>query len=234
MTMRGRSPVNCFEKALAHAKREHWPWDALLLTGDIVNDDPDGYRHLTRLLGMLPTPVYCIPGNHDSLPAMKHTLSQAPFHIGGSHPLGDWLVVMLNSQVEGQSAGHLSEGELTRLDETLAKRTHPHALIALHHHPIKARSAWLSEVELTNPQDLFAVIDQHPTVRAIVWGHTHQQADEQRRGVHLLGTPSTCVQFNPSVDGFATDEQPPAYRRIQLNSHGGIETEVVWVRDYAD
>jgi Icc protein len=226
--------VHCFEKAVAHATRHYWPWDALLLTGDLVNDDPNGYDHLTRLLGTLHTPVYCIPGNHDSLPAMRQALVQAPFQIGGSHQLGDWLLVMLNSQVDGQSAGHLSERELTHLDEALSRHDFRHALVALHHHPIRARSAWLSEVELDNPSALFAVTDRYPTVRAIVWGHTHQQADEQRRGVHLLGTPSTCVQFNPTMDGFATDEQPPAYRCIDLHADGTIETQVVWVSDYMD
>ncbi len=228
-TMRGHSPVHSFERVLAHAAREHAPWDALLLTGDLVNDDIGGYHQLTRLLGELPTPVYCIPGNHDSLPDMREMLSQAPFQIGGSAHLGGWLLVMLNSQVEGQAEGWLSANELARLEEALSTQTHEHALITLHHHPIRASSAWLGDVALKNAADLFKVLDRYPTVRGVVWGHTHQQADAQRQGVHLLGTPSTCVQFDPASDRFAIDHRPPAYRRITLQADGAIATHVVWV-----
>ena len=36
--------------------------DALVCTGDIVNDEPDGYAHFVQALGGFGKPVYCIPG----------------------------------------------------------------------------------------------------------------------------------------------------------------------------
>jgi Icc protein len=57
----------------------------------------------------------------------------------------------------------------------------------------------------------------------------HQSYDGERNGVRLMATPSTCAQFRPRSDDFAIDEQPPAYRSIQLLPQGRIETEITWV-----
>ncbi|NDF86277.1 MAG: phosphoesterase, partial [Gammaproteobacteria bacterium] len=39
--------------------------DVVLLTGDVVHDDPEGYDWAQRELSALGKPVLCIPGNHD-------------------------------------------------------------------------------------------------------------------------------------------------------------------------
>ena len=49
------------------------------------------------------------------------------------------------------------------------------------------------------------------------------------KDIQLIGTPSTCRQFKPNSDSFAMDNSPPAYRKIQLNNNGSIDTNVVWL-----
>jgi Icc protein len=75
-------------------------------------------------------------------------------------------------------------------------------------------------------EQFFAVIDRHPRVRAIIWGHVHQEYDDLRNGVRLLAVPSTCVQFKPKSEDFAVDDSNPGYRWLDLYPDGRIDTAV--------
>src|SRR6185437_15852154 len=63
--LRGIATLPSLEATLAHARQRDWPPDALLVTGDLVQDDPAGYVHFRRLFAPLGLPVLCLPGNHD-------------------------------------------------------------------------------------------------------------------------------------------------------------------------
>ena len=65
----------------------------------------------------------------------------------------------------------------------------------------------------------------------MTFGHVHQEYDDDYEGIRILATPSTCRQFKPDSDEFATDDRPPAYRRILLAADGNVDTELVWVED---
>jgi len=217
------------QDVLQHARAHCADADALLLTGDLVNDDPGGYATVRELFGNLGKPVWCVPGNHDDSAAMARELRMAPFQIGGYHDLGAWRIVMLDSCVPGQAYGRLSAGELERLQSALAGAGERHVLIGLHHHPVRIGSRWLDAVGLQNPDELFAITDRCAQVRAMVWGHIHQSFDTRRKGVRLLSAPSTCAQFLPHSDQFAIDASAPGYRRLTLHADGSIETEVLRV-----
>jgi 3',5'-cyclic-AMP phosphodiesterase len=122
----------------------------------------------------------------------------------------------------------LTTHELARLDSALANSS-AHAMVCLHHHPIDMDSLWLDSIGLGNTEDFWRVIDSHSHVRAIAWGHVHQEYDGKRRNVRLFATPSTGAQFMPKSDRYAVDSRPPAYRCFQLLPDGSINTEVRWV-----
>jgi len=227
--LRGVATLPALERTLAHAQARDWPVDAVLVTGDLVQDDPTGYVNFRRAFGRLGAPVYCLPGNHDEPAAMRAELARAPFVCGGTVDLGAWRIVLLDSCVPGAADGRLSERALADLDSALAAADHRHALVCLHHHPVPMSSRWLDRVGLTNADDFFRVLDAHRCVRAVLWGHVHQSFDSLRRNVRLLATPSTCAQFLPLSDEFAVDPRPPAYRTLELHPDGTVLTEVVWV-----
>jgi Icc protein len=227
--LRGVVTRDSLQGVLRHARAHHWNADALLLTGDLVNDDPGGYASVRDLFGNLGKPVWCLPGNHDDPEIMRRELAQAPFQVGGLHDLGSWRLIMLDSCVPGQAHGRLSSGELARLDAALAGAGQRHVLISLHHQPVRMGSRWLDSVGLQNPDDLFAITDRSPQLRAVLWGHVHQSFETRRKGVRLLSVPSTCAQFLPHSDQFALDPAPPGYRRLTLRADGSIDTEVLRV-----
>lgn len=220
---------NVLEDALQPdpAAPEH-DYAAILVTGDLVQDDPSGYLRFKSILGQLQKPVLCIPGNHDEPEAMRRSLDVAPFRYCGTHAFGDWQLVMLDSYDQGHVGGRLTAAELERLDADLVNSP-AHALVCLHHHPIAMGSRWLDGVGLANAAEFWRVIDAHPHVRGVVWGHVHQMFDGERQGVRLFATPSTGAQFLPYSDRYAVDSRPPAYRRFKLQPDGGIESEVRWV-----
>ena len=46
-------------------------YQAVLVTGDLVQDDKAGYLRFRSFFGGLKKPVLCIPGNHDEPDAMR-------------------------------------------------------------------------------------------------------------------------------------------------------------------
>ena len=208
-------------------------FDAVLATGDLVQDDPSGYLRFKSILGSMDTPVLCLPGNHDDEDAMRRSLISPPFAYCGTHALGVWQIVMLNSCNPGHVGGRLAFEELTRLDAALSESAAP-ALVCLHHHPIAMGSRWLDAIGLANAEDFWRVIDAHTNVRGVAWGHVHQAYDGERNGVKLMATPSTCAQFLPRSDRYALDGSPPGYRRFELHDNGALDSEVRWTLPIRD
>lgn len=205
---------------------------AILVTGDLVQDDNSGYLRFRSIFGNSAKPVLCIPGNHDDLDAMRLELNAPPFQICGDHKIDDWQFIMLDSYHPGHVGGTLTSGELDRLDRTL-RDSPAHALVCLHHHPVAIGSQWLNNIGLSNTTEFWRVIDAHSHVRAVVWGHVHQPYDAYRGAVRLLGTPSTGAQFLPQSHGFSIDNRPPAYRFFELHPNGKIDTDIQWVSSLA-
>lgn len=210
------------------APGENADYAAILVTGDLVQDDPAGYLRFKTIFANLRQPVLCIPGNHDLPDAMQRSLAVEPFRYCGTHAIGGWQFVMLDSYDPGHVGGRLTQRELDRLDAAL-RASPAHALVCLHHHPVLMGSRWLDGIGLANAEEFWRVVDSHAHVRGVAWGHVHQEYDGERNGVRLFSTPSSCAQFLPKSDRFALDSRPPAYRRFDLHDDGRIQSEVRWV-----
>ena len=228
-TLRGIATLATLRSTLAHADAHIRSADALLVTGDLVQDDPAGYAPFCAAFAALFKPVLTLPGNHDDVAAMQTAMRTAAFQYCGHRDFADWRIVMVDSVIPGAAGGHVSSDALASLRKSLEDAGQRHVLVCLHHHPVPMRSRWLDTVGLENPDEFFATLDATPQVRAVLWGHVHQTYDGQRRGVRLLATPSTCAQFLPEADDFAIDAKPPAYRILELCPDGTVNTEVLWL-----
>lgn len=228
--LRGVDTKALFEATLSQALADGRRPDAILATGDLVQDETRaGYQRFRDLVGVAQVPVHVLPGNHDDPALMREVLDIAPFQYCGDARHGGWQLVMLSSFASKDDGGVLDECELERLERTLAA-TDRHCLVALHHQPVPMGSRWLDGVGLRNADDFLAVCDRHANVRGIVWGHVHQAFDQYRGNVRLLSTPSTCAQFKPGSDDFALDNLPPGYRWLELGADGRIGTSLAWLR----
>lgn len=233
MRVRGVATAATLARCLAHARRRHPNPHAILLTGDLVHDDPAGYALLRAQFADAGAPVHCLPGNHDDPADVSGSLDGPPFVHDFARRHGAWMIVMLDSTVAGEDGGHLDDEQLARLDAALTAQPDAHTLIGLHHHPVPHGSAWLDELMLENAAEFFELLARHPGVRGLAWGHTHQPFDGMRGDIRLMGTPSTCMQFAQNADEFEIDSRPPGYRWIELEPDGNIETGVEWVDEHA-
>lgn len=229
--MRGVRTYETLMAVLDHARQsERWPPTAVLVTGDIVQDESTaGYERFRDSLAPLGLPVLCIPGNHDDPKLMDELLARPPFQVGGEIRFPAWSLILLSTFLTGEDAGGLGEQRLRGLDAALHAHRGRHVLIAMHHHALPVGSAWLDGVALRDSGRFLEVIDRHPHVRAVLCGHVHQESQVERRGVWFISTPSTCAQFLRGSEFFALDQQPPGLRWLTLMPDGELETEVEWI-----
>ncbi|MDX2213185.1 MAG: 3',5'-cyclic-AMP phosphodiesterase [Oculatellaceae cyanobacterium bins.114] len=199
----------------------------LLMTGDLSQDEtPGSYKRLCQLITPLGIPAYWIPGNHDIPAVMQEVLQSESISVQKSFQIGGWNFVLLNSAVAGQTDGALSVETLEWLDAQLKAERDLPTLVALHHPPLPIASEWMDKLGLHNPEDLFQVLDRHPHVKLVVFGHIHQAFEGERNGVQYFGVPSTCVQFEPKARDFTIDEMQPGFRWFNLNPDGTFTTQV--------
>jgi len=207
--------------------------DLLLGTGDLADSGAeDAYRRLEGYFGQITDAHYWLPGNHDLSHVMR-TVAGAD-RLPEEIRIGNWQILMLDSQIPGEVGGHLGGGELERLDASLSlgRRDELNALVCLHHQPVPIGCTWLDQQMVSDSRAFFDVLSRYPGARGVLWGHVHQELERIRDGLLLMCSPSTCVQFLPGQEDFALDSLAPGYRWLELHRDGRIDTGVSRVRGY--
>jgi len=225
-TLLGLNTDYSLEQVVDLVRRERPHADLLLATGDIsscgAGQSYHRYRQLTK--GIADQTLW-LPGNHDTVAAMREAAKDGN-EMAGCATIGNWHIIMLNSKTPGKVGGSLSDKELAKLRVGLQQSREGYALVCLHHHPVSIGCDWLDEQKVSNAETLFSVLDEFTHVRGLLWGHVHQQIDQQRNGVKLMATPSTCIQFAADSADFKLDRLSPGYRWLDLQENGDIETGV--------
>ena len=127
-------------------------------------------------------PVLCIPGQSrrarsDAPRARACAVSDSAARYRGA----GWQFVMLDSYDPGHVGGRLTRAG-TRAPRRARWPDRPqHAMVCLHHHPVDMGSRWLDSIGLANADDFWRVIDSHSHVRAVAWGHVHQELRRRAR-----------------------------------------------------
>lgn len=220
-----------FRAVVEQVVREESDVQLILGTGDISQDGSlAAYQYFVAETQRIGAPMRWLAGNHDEAQILAQA-SQAGDWLEWCYDLPAWRVVMLDSSVAGAVHGRLQADQLVRLEQALSSAGERHVLVCLHHHPVPMGSPWLDRLDLHNADELFAILDRYPQVKAVLWGHVHQELDQERRGVRLLAAPSTCVQFAPQSADFAVDQQAPGYRWLRLYTDGSLVTGVSRVRE---
>lgn len=225
-TLLGLPTAESLKAVVALVAREQPDIDLILATGDISQDGSSAsYRAFVEQIKPLAAPMRWLSGNHDLASEQQDAAADSDWSQQVTD-LPGWRIVMLDTSVPGAVHGELMDEQLATLETALQTAEGRHVLVGVHHHPVPVGSAWLDSLGLHNAQDLFAILDRYPEVRALLWGHIHQEVDQLRKDVRLLATPSTCIQFAPKSEKFALDTRLPGYRWLHLYADGRIETGV--------
>lgn len=228
-TLLGLNTNESLHDVIQHIRNHEAPFDLLLTTGDISNNG--GARTYKRFLEIIHDSriehdtFAWLPGNHDSPEDMNEALETDG--LIKEIRVGNWLIILLNTQVPGHVHGNLVAAELDTLDNLLSDNKDRHVVVFMHHQPVPVGCAWVDQQKVRSAYAFFKIIDQYSHVKAVVWGHVHQEFAGARNGIQLLSTPSTCIQFKANSDEFAVDTLMPGYRWLELNQDGTITTQVV-------
>ncbi len=229
----GVNTRDSFEAVCSRVQKEEWRPDGLLVTGDLSQDSSkESYQYLEQSLNSMDIPSFWLAGNHDKPDLMMKCLSKGCVSTAKKIIIGNWLIVLLDSSVPNKVYGELNETQLNFLENCLKQHPKKHALVSLHHHPINVNSDWIDNVGLKNTEQFTQIIEQHQQVKAVIWGHIHQEYHREINGVQWIATPSSCVQFTPKSKDFSADVKAPGYRYISLFANGDIESVVHRVDDF--
>jgi len=200
--------------------------DLIVASGDISNDG--GLQSYERFIGHVrqyfpETPLAWLPGNHDD-PTNMDLVGDLP--IEAHYQVSGWNLIFLDSKIPMEHGGELQPSELKRMEDKLQQYPHMPTIIFLHHQIVDVGSAWVDQYAVKNSEEFFSIIDRFDNVKAVSWGHVHQEFNDSRNGVALMATPSTCVQFVPRLDEFQVDRIMPGYRHYELYADGEFRTKV--------
>ncbi len=222
----GMDTRDSLQRVVERVLQEQPRIDLLLASGDLSQDGSEAsYARFRQMTAAIPAPARWFPGNHDDIPAMQAACAGSEL-LEPVLDIGNWRITLLDSTIPGAVPGYLAEAQLALLERSLGEAPERHHLVCLHHHPVSIGCRWMEPIGVRNPGALFAVVERFNQVRALLWGHIHQEFDQQRGDVRLLASPSTCVQFAPGSEEFQVDSSAPGYRWLRLHDDGRLETGV--------
>ena len=227
-TLLGMDTDHSLQAVIDLVKREQGAPDLLLLTGDLSDQgSASAYVRMDSYSRQLSNDAFWLPGNHDDRGQMSSAVADSRC-LSSEIRVANWQILMLDSQIPGEVGGELGAGQLALLEQRLeqAAQDKLSTLICLHHHLVPIGCDWLDEQMVADAGAFFDIVDCHPGVKGVLCGHVHQQLDEERNGVALMASPSTCVQFAPDSARFKADNLSPGYRWLELQLDGTINSGV--------
>lgn len=206
----GGDAVRKLRSALKQARQ--YQADAILLTGDLVNDErPDEYAALKDALTDLPAPFFVMPGNHDDRDLIRRTFPEHQY-LPRQGPLSYVIehfpirIVAIDQIVPGQTHGLLTPAQADWLDRTLSAAPDRPTLLALHHPPFLTHDVLFDRIGLLDAELLAPVVAKHRQVQRVICGHHHRVAMGQIAHAPVIVAPSTSWVYGLAL----TDEQPIA------------------------
>lgn len=222
-----------FQAIIDLLKQDTHPIDVILLSGDLSQDGSEAaYKRIKELLKPFNVPIYYACGNHDDGKIMAKVFSCPVVSCEKRVIIGDWQMIILNSQKLGSTYGYLEASQFEFLKNCLEESPALHPLIVFHHQPMPVGSKWLDGVGLTNAAEFWKFMQNYPQVKYLLFGHVHQEFEGEMQGVKCYALPSTCIQFHTKQDDFGLQELPPGYRWVNLYNDGHLETAVVRAAKY--
>ena len=147
-------------------------------------------------------------------------------------------MIFLDSHVDGQGYGKLSDEQQSLLQKALEQSSSRQVLVALHHSPIAPCPSF--NCQLVGAGEFLDYLSSWSNVRAVIAGHAHMECDARFNGIQVMTTPATSAQciHEPAatckdlVDFHASHRLDPSMhgcRILDLDSIGTFRSEVHWV-----
>jgi len=213
-----------FNAVIDEIKQHPCDFDLIVATGDFVQDgSKNGYLRFANLINQFSMPCVWLLGNHDIYTNMKEVFEQQNLPERKVVLLGDnWLIILLNSQVQGKAFGMLSPSELSFLSLNIEHYPDRFVMVFLHHHPVMSNCRWLDQHCLKNKEELGLLVKQYQRIKSIAWGHIHQNIES---GVelyqfknNLLHTKSVLIDNQLSLVGTVNLDMRSLWLNFELTA----------------
>ncbi|MEM9243518.1 MAG: metallophosphoesterase [Pseudomonadota bacterium] len=206
---------------------KHEQPDLLLFTGDLSQDGTAGsYQHLVELIEQTGIMSYVIPGNHDDQTQMRQHLQGTRIRHDRLITLDDYCFILLDSTVPGKASGYFNQKELDFLEDTLKTTEKNQVLIACHHHSLSCDSPLMDTMMIKNADTFNQLIANYTNVKAVFFGHIHQELNKKYHHIDYFGCPATAMPFMPKMTTLSFDKKTPGYRKIILSNGSALRTQV--------
>jgi len=207
--------------------------DHLVLTGDLTHDGlVSSAERLRASLVPFRVPYSYLPGNHDDPANLDIALGGSAQNWPRVVSIKGWRLILLNSHRPGHEGGEIGVEQLERLNALLLNESDTPTLVAVHHHPAPVGSPWLDAIALADGAALLKQLGKFPQVRGLLFGHVHQEIDIRIGSLRLIGSPSTCMQFEPRSETAHSDRRLPGFRWLVLKPDGEVLTGVERIGDW--
>lgn len=213
----GGAAASQVRRALRQARK--YRVDAILLTGDLVNDEgAEEYAALADALADAPAPLFLMPGNHDerarlagAFPGHAYLPQSGPL----SFVIDDFPVriVVLDAVAPGKTHGEFTDAGAEWLEAALSAAPDKPTVLALHFPPFLTHDLLFDRIGLQGGERFAALIARHRQVVRIVCGHHHRVVIGQIAHAPVIVGPSTSWVYGLAMhegDEIAprTNEQP--------------------------
>ncbi|MCA9894082.1 MAG: metallophosphoesterase [Anaerolineae bacterium] len=178
--------------------------DAILHTGDVVYDPvPGAYPAAQEVLSALKAPVHFVVGNHDSAAELQRVLlgrdeaDVQPYLYYETEINGVQLIVLDSNGPAELPAGYIVPEQLEWLRGVLSRLDDRPLIVATHHNVLPVGAPWLDDwMRTTNGEELHAVLKMAGSrLKAVLYGHIHQNYTIQRDGILYMSAASSWGQF---------------------------------------
>lgn len=195
--------------------------DFIVASGDLISDESEeSYRRLKSLLAPLRAPLHFMMGNHDDRAAFRRVFRPdepvSAEWVCEAFERGGIRFLLLDSVLPGKVEGRLPGEQLHWLEDELTAHPDRPTWIFLHHQPLPVYVRWLDALGLQDPEEFLAVLNRHPQVGVVCYGHVHQVRRWRYRDVLFLSVPALAFQFSPVSQEPEITLEAPGFRRVEI------------------
>ena len=176
--------------------------DLVIGTGDLTNRGRlEEYRALRDLLAPLESPIYLIPGNHDTAQRLREVFSDHEYLASNDHFLSYVVdryplrLIGFDSTLPDAHNGAVCSKRLAWLRSRLEQAPERPTLLFMHHPPVKTGIWWMDGIGiLEGVAELRNLLNAHPQVQRIACGHLHRAIQANLGHTSVSVCPSTTYQ----------------------------------------
>ncbi|OSQ38387.1 phosphodiesterase [Thalassospira mesophila] len=189
-------PQKTLQNIIADICQWHHDAELCIVSGDLTHDGtPTQYALFAATIAALPMPVHLIPGNHDLreplLAALPQTAHDENGFINYAFIHNGIKIILLDTLSDGEDSGILCPRRLAWLANELQQSRDLPCLVFMHHPPVAVGLPFMDSISLQNADEFGEVLQTHPAIRHIFFGHVHRPCHGVWRGIPFTGGASS-------------------------------------------